>query len=120
MPGEGNRVVNTSEAGAFQPVAITFARGVKIWWSYMWRALVLIIPLTIVLVPVVMYIVPHPASGAPVTPDQLHGALSTLRPIWLLTLIVNVLLQVQAMRWMLKTRWSDFRLVTVGDAQQLR
>jgi hypothetical protein len=120
MPSEGNRVGNTPEAAVFHPVPITFGRGAKIWWSYMWRALVLITPLMVVLVPVVLYVMPHPGRGAPVTPDQLHEALSTLRPIWLVTLVVNVLLQVQAMRWMLKTRWSDFRLVTSGDAREAR
>jgi hypothetical protein len=36
--------------------------------------------------------------------------------LWLLMMTLNIAAQVQAIRWMLKTKWSDFRLQVVsGD-----
>jgi hypothetical protein len=36
--------------------------------------------------------------------------------LWLFMMAINIAVQVQAMRWMLKTKWSDFRLQVVsGD-----
>ena len=35
--------------------------------------------------------------------------------LWLFMMVFYIAAQVQAMRWMLKTKWSDFRLHPVSD-----
>jgi hypothetical protein len=96
-------------------IEMTYGRAFKVWWSYVWRALVLSVLVSCVTVPLMIVLMPHVAHGERLDPDQLHRALARFALLWPLLVIVNVLLQVQAMRWMLKTRWSDFRLAAMAE-----
>ncbi len=41
--------------------------------------------------------------------------MSKMFGLWLFMMVFYIAAQVQAMRWMLKTKWSDFRLQAVSD-----
>jgi hypothetical protein len=96
---------------------VSFGRASKIWWSYAWRAIVLMIPVMIVAAVITFSILPFPKAGqAPVLrPDQIPGMMSKMFGLWLFMMVFYIAAQVQAMRWMLKTKWSDFRLQAVSD-----
>jgi len=94
---------------------MTYGRAFKVWWSYFWRAPVLSLLVSCVTVPLMIMLMPHVAHGQRLASDQLHSAVARFALLWPLIIIVNVLLQVQAIRWMLKTRWSDFRLTATAE-----
>jgi len=98
-------------------IQVTYGRALKIWWSYLWRAFVLLIPVSILVLPLMLWVIPFPKPGHPtpqMQPNQIAPMLGKMFLIWLLMMALNVLLQVQAMRWMLKTTWRDFRLKVVS------
>jgi hypothetical protein len=68
-------------------IDVTFGRAFKIWWSYAWRAILLMIP---------------------VMTSKMFG-------LWVFMMAFYIAAQVQAMRWMLKTKWSDFRLQAISE-----
>ena len=41
--------------------------------------------------------------------------MSKMFGLWLFMMVLYIGAQVQAVRWMLKTKWSDFRLQAVSD-----
>jgi len=94
---------------------MTYGRAFKVWWSYFWRALLLGLLGGFLMVPLMFMLMPHAAHGERLDPQQLHSALARFALLWPLIIVLNVLLQVQAMRWMLKTRWSDFRLTAMAE-----
>lgn len=96
-------------------IEMTYGRAFKVWWSYFWRAFLLSVVVSCVTVPLMIMLMPHAAHGERLAPEQLRSALARFALLWPLIIIVNVLLQVQAMRWMLKTRWSDFRLAVMTE-----
>lgn len=99
-------------------VSITSGRAFKIWWSYLWRAFVLFIPASVLILPLMFWILPFPTLGQPtpqIQPAQLPAMMGKMFGVWLDMMVLNVLLQVQAMRWMLKTQWRDFRLKVAGE-----
>jgi hypothetical protein len=98
-------------------VDITFARALKIWWSYVWRVAVLWIPLGFALAFSMFLVLPHPRPGQPfpLTPAQIPGFMGRISILWLVMMALAVTVQTFAMRWMLKTRWSDFRLMPVPN-----
>ncbi len=95
-------------------VEITFARALKIWWSYVWRSCVLMLPVMVVLDIVMFFVIPFPQPGQPPSEQLPEFAVRGLL-IWLPGMIAYVLLQAQAMRWMLKTRWSAFRIEVIAE-----
>lgn len=96
-------------------VEVTLSRALKIWWSYTWRAFVLLIPLMAVLDIAMFFILPIAKPGHPFAPDRLSTITRFGLLIWLPGMVASLALQAQAMRWMLKTRWSGFRLQVVTD-----
>ena len=95
---------------------ITFGRALKVWWSYAWRASVLWIPVGFAMAISMFWIVPFPRPGQPWTPSQVSAWMANGFLIWIVVMAVAIVVQTIAMRWMLKTRWSDFRLVALsGD-----
>jgi hypothetical protein len=113
---------NSPEAKQVQPkgasvqtVEMTFGRALKVWWSYTWRGMVLTIPLSLVMVIFMFFVMPHPVPGQKPDPAQFRAMFRTLPLFWLIIMVGSVLLQAQAMRWMLKTRWSDFRLEATNE-----
>ena len=98
-----------------QPVDVTFLRALKIWWSYTWRTMVLWLPLGLGLpIGIIMFwAMPHrlPALLAGPRAEYLKYA------VWPLFIAPIVILQIYAIRWTLKARWSDFRLLAVTEDQ---
>ena len=93
---------------------VTYGRALKIWWSYLWRAMVLMIPVMIVAMVISISILPFPKPGQPAPAFQ-PGMFGKAFIVWLLIMTLNIAVQVQAMRWMLKTKWSGFRLQAIAD-----
>jgi hypothetical protein len=73
------------------------------------------LPLLFVLFPLMIWMMPRPQPGHPLRPEQVAGSAGRFLLIWVIIMVGQILLQVQAMRWMLKTRWSDFRLAATDD-----
>jgi hypothetical protein len=98
-------------------INITFGRALKIWWSYVWRAVILLIPILVITMIIAVSLFPFPKSGdvTLLRPDQIPGFIGKGFVLWLFMMALNIVVQVLAMRWMLKTRWSDFRLQAVSD-----
>jgi len=97
-----------------EQIDITWLRALKLWWSFAWRAWVLmllvLIPMEIVFVSYMMSHFPKPGAG-PAEAMRMAGTMAILWPIFMGALIV---LQAQAMRWMLnRARWSDFRVAVL-------
>jgi len=90
---------------------ITFLRAIKIWWSFVWRAWILSLALMIVLFPLMFWLLPIPKPGEP--PAQLPGFFGKFFVIWIVMMVGMVSLHAFSIRWMLKTKWSDFKLVAV-------
>lgn len=96
-------------------VQITFSRALKIWWSFAWRAGVLLFPAMLVLDAAFFFVLPFPKLGQPPDPSHMPGFMLRIFGAWIVVMGVTVLLQAQAMRWMLGTRWADFRLEAVSE-----
>jgi hypothetical protein len=101
-------------------IEITLEMAVKVWWSYVWRAFVLLVPVMIVAMILMFSIFPFPTpghAGAPLQPAQIPALMRKLSLVWLFMMSLSVLLHILAVKWMLKTRWSDFRLVAVPPGE---
>jgi hypothetical protein len=99
-------------------IEVTFGRALKIWWSFLWRATVLMIPVMVVAMIISIAIFPFPKPGQPAAtlqPDQLPAMMGKAFFLWLFMMSFNIAMQVQAIRWMLKTKWRGFRLQVVSD-----
>lgn len=96
-------------------IQVTYPRAIKIWWSFAWRSFVLLTPAMFAMAIAMFLVFPFPKPGEPISPDQAPAFALRGFAIWIVAMAANVLLQVQAMRWMLKTRWSDFRLQAISE-----
>jgi hypothetical protein len=100
-----------------QPVEITFQRAFKVWWSYTWRAWVLWMLVFMVMGLALQASGIMPRNSArphvPPAPEQLRHSLSLL----FVVLVALSIVQIFAVRWCLKTRWSDFKLVAMAPDQ---
>ncbi len=100
---------------------MTFMQAFKVWWSYSWRASILVIPLGIImtvwsltgLFSVVQTMVQSGQSLSNLNVEQLTRLASGGVSLWILSLVLTAVIQVFAMRWTLNSRWSDFRLKAV-------
>jgi hypothetical protein len=94
----------------------TFGNAFKIWWSFVWRATVLMIPVMVIAMIITVWLFPFPKPGdtTVVRPDQIPGLTGKFLVLWLSLMALNIAAQVQATRWMLKTKWSNFRLQVVS------
>jgi hypothetical protein len=100
---------------------MTLMQAFKVWWSYSWRASLLVIPLwTIItvwsLVGIWSVLQNMLASGQSLESMNI-GQLSRLASggftLSILSMVLTGAIQVFAMRWTLNSRWSDFRLKAV-------
>jgi len=103
-----------AQGGTVDQADITWLRALKIWWSFSWRAFVLMllvmVPLEAVFFWYAMSNLPK-AGGNPADAMRMAGTMAAIWPIFMAALIA---LQAQAMRWMLnKARWSDFRVAVL-------
>ena len=100
---------------------MTLMQAFKVWWSYSWRASILVIPLTMIMtawslsgiVPVIEDMMRSGKSVADLNIDQLMGLATGGMGMMLLSMALITLVQILAMRWALNSRWSDFRLKAV-------
>jgi hypothetical protein len=102
-----------------QSLDITFRRALKVWWSFFWRNIVLSIPLwivvTLAMYRMMIWIRPLPTRGIPAAQAQIVHSIHTLSALWPLMMVASFVIQIYALRWALKTRWSDFRLQAVTE-----
>jgi hypothetical protein len=100
---------------------MTFMQAFKVWWSYSWRASILVIPLAIIMMAwslaglfsIVQNMAQSGQNLSNLNIDQLTRLASGGVGLWILSLILTAAIQVFAMRWTLNSRWSDFRLKAV-------
>ena len=100
---------------------MTLMQAFKVWWSYSWRASILVIPLwTIItvwsLIGIASAVTNMQLSGRGLD-DMNVGQLLRLASggfsLSILSMVLTGAIQVFAMRWTLNSRWSDFRLKAV-------
>jgi hypothetical protein len=101
----------------------------KVWWSYSWRASILVIPLWIIITGWAVAGIASTITNMQLSGQGLEnlniGQLTRLASggftLSILSMVLTALIQVVAMRWTLNSHWSDFRLkavppdVEVGD-----
>jgi hypothetical protein len=100
---------------------MTFMQAFKVWWSYSWRASILVIPLTVIMtawslagiIPVLEDTIQSGKSVTDLNVDQLMGLATGGMSMMLLSLLLITGAQILAMRWALNSRWSNFRLKAV-------
>lgn len=100
---------------------MTMMQAFKVWWSYSWRASILVIPLGIVmtawsLAGLFSAVEKMQQSGQSLSNldiEQLAGLVSGGTTLFVLSVVLTGIIQVFAMRWALNSRWSDFRLKAV-------
>jgi hypothetical protein len=96
-------------------------QALKVWWSYSWRASILVIPLWIIitgwsLIGLVTAVENMQLSGQSLdnlNVGKLLGMLSGGVSLSILSMVLTAAIQVYAMRWTLNSRWSDFKLKAV-------
>jgi ABC-type uncharacterized transport system permease subunit len=100
---------------------MTFRQAFKVWWSYSWRASILVIPLGVImtawslagLFSIVQNMAQSGQSLSNLNLEQLTRLASGGVSVWILSLVLTAIIQVFAMRWTLNSSWSDFRLKAV-------
>ena len=100
---------------------MTLLQAFKVWWSYSWRASILVIPLwTIMMIWslaglfTTLQNVSLSSQGlANLNVDQLMHLASGGFTASILAMLLTTAIQVFAMRWALNSKWSDFRLKVV-------
>ncbi len=116
---------------------INFVRATKIWFSFTWRSMLLGFAFALVLFPLNIFVVLFSFFASPgeflnlvTNPfgmmmfiSSLTGAsaasvltaalLIKILLLWLVNIFAVIAIQALAMRWTLKARWSDFKLVAV-------
>jgi hypothetical protein len=93
-------------------VEVTYGRAAKVWLSYFWRSLLLTSPLIVGYLVLVTHLKQHAGS---MTHEELRSFLRWVRLYGLVFMVLAALLNIVAMRWMLRSgRWRDFRLESVS------
>lgn len=100
---------------------MTLMQAFKVWWSYSWRASILVIPLAIIvtawsLTGIFSAVENMSISGqnpSNLNVDRLMHLATGGVTLWIVSLLLTAAIQVFAMRWTLNSRWSDFRLKAV-------
>jgi len=100
---------------------MTLMQAFKVWWSYSWRASLLVIPLWTIatiwsLMGLVSTVQDMQLSGRgldSLSIGEVSRLLSGGMTLSILFMLLTAAIQVFAMRWTLNSRWSDFRLKVV-------
>jgi hypothetical protein len=100
---------------------MTFMQALKVWWSYSWRASILVFPLVIIttaislagLISTVQGMLQNGQSLSSLSIDQLSRLVSGGFTMGILSMVLTAVIQIFAMRWTLNSRWSDFKLKAV-------
>ena len=110
---------------------MTFMQAFKVWWSYSWRASILVIPLTVIMAAISLAGLISTVQGmlqsgqslsnlSSMNIDQLAHLVSGGFTMGILSMVLTAVIQVFAMRWALNSRWSDFRLKAVPPDADVR
>jgi hypothetical protein len=95
-------------------------RALSIWWSFIWRSWLCTLPICFVGLALMRSLIPMPLPHKPGEPPHPfspadmpshYGAKFGL--LWVFMMGGMIICQTLAMRWALKTKWSDFKLVAV-------
>ena len=100
---------------------MTLMQAFKVWWSYSWRASILVIPLGVImtawslagLFSTVQGMLQSGQSLSNLNIDQLTRLASGGMSLFIISVVLTAVIQIFAMRWTLNSRWSDFRLKAV-------
>jgi hypothetical protein len=100
---------------------MTLTQAFKVWWSYSWRASILVIPLAVVMTAISLAGLISTVSGmlqsgqslSSLNIDQLSHLVSGGFTMGILSMVLTAVIQIFAMRWTLNSRWSDFKLKAV-------
>jgi len=98
-----------------EEIDVTWLRGLKLWWSFTWRAMVLmmlvVFPLEILVFAFLFPHIPKPVPGQPPNLSAMKYMALIMLIAWPIMMATVIGMQVQGMRWMLKSaKWSDFRV----------
>lgn len=66
-------------------------------------------------------VIPFPKPGEPpkpIDPSSIPGFVGKFFLIWVLMLSGMIIMQTLAMKWLLKTKWSDFKLVMAPNGEK--
>lgn len=106
-------------------VELTSFRAMKVWWSFLWRTWVFMIPVSLLLV-IIMAIgffafggsaILH---GAPPNPSAISPAFAVIIGLMYLVFIPATLaIQIIALKLALRVRWADFYFVAVSSEPPL-
>ena len=96
-----------------EQIEIKFKHSAKIWWSLVWRMYVLMIPVMFLMFPIMFFLMPSFEKGTQLSIES--GGFFALKfmIVWLTMVLIMIIAQIFAVKWMSKTSWSDFKLVAV-------
>lgn len=99
-------------------IELSLVQTLKILWSFLWRVWVLMMPLMILMAVVFPLIIQFPKPGEPPHPPDIKQ-IPILFLVWVIMMAIFLVLQLFALRWALKTKWSDFRIVAVSSSPKI-
>jgi hypothetical protein len=99
-------------------IELSIVQTLKILWSFLWRGWVLIMPVLILMAFAFHFIIPFPKPGEPPQPPDIKQ-LPIFFLVWIIMMAIFLVSQLFALRWALKTKWSDFRIVAVSASPKL-
>lgn len=98
-------------------IELTISQAGKILWSFIWRGWILMMPIMIVMIIVVRVLIPFPKPGEPPQPPDIKQ-MPFFFVAWLFMMVLFLISQIFALRWALKSKWSDFRIIAVSASSK--
>lgn len=98
-------------------VDVTYSRAGKFFWGLMWRTWVVILPVFMGATLFSFWFLPAAQPGG-LTPGQMPFSIGTFFLIWLSMMSTMLFLQLVALRWTFKTKWSDFHFIAVSSEEE--
>ncbi len=94
-------------------IELTLGQTAKVLWSFLWRGWILMMPTMIFMMIAMRFLIQFPKPGEPPQPPDIKQ-MPFLFVIWFVMMIVFLFSQIFALRWALKSKWSNFRIVAVS------
>jgi hypothetical protein len=98
-------------------IDLTAGQAAKIFWSFIWRGWVLMLPIMILMTIVVRTLIPLPKPGDPPQPPDIKQ-MPLFFVAWAIMMAIFLASQIFALRWALKAKWSDFRIIAVSPEEE--
>jgi len=93
-------------------IELSLWQALKILWSFLWRSWVVIMPVVIcVFIPASIIL---RRFGAESGGGKFFSMMLMIFVVWPVMMVISIAAQTFAMRWALKTKWSDFRLIAIA------